>query len=540
MKKTNLFMMIFACAALLTGCDNDNGNDDGGDPQTYSVTVTYDDHGTARTDKTTAEAGAIVELTATADSGYDFKQWVSVSGDVTLTDPAANPATFTMPAGDVAFKAEFSAIAATTYTITVTYDEHGTAQSDKTTAEAGATVELTATADSGYDFKQWVSVSGNVTLTDPAANPATFTMPAGDVAFKAEFEQAGPAGTIQPESNSYMVAPNSETILIPVSRANKAADEEYNLGADATGLGGVTADNFTAELVWGDTPIGANGVIKKLASHTYGGEGYILVEPGVAGNTVICVKVDGEIKWSWHIWVTEKVGKATDSETGLAWMDRNLGAAGTTWDADGKNGLFYQWGRKDAFPGSKGSNAVQDYYSQAGGELSTDANPTGEYTSLPELVKNPLNMAINNTTYYGSVSTADTANDSWGAVSGKKTIYDPCPAGWRVPPIKVDEVNSWGSNNATNWDAPAEHGRTFKGVDGVAGLTLFFPSNGYRVSDTGAFNRVDQHTTCWSADGADGANGYDLYANNYNKTLPVTPAQKYARTYGFGMRCVEE
>lgn len=43
-----------------------------------------------------------------------------------------------------------------------------------------------------------------------------------------------------------MVRPYSREIFIPWSRANKAADPAYNLGADATGLDGVKAGNDNA------------------------------------------------------------------------------------------------------------------------------------------------------------------------------------------------------------------------------------------------------------------------------------------------------
>jgi hypothetical protein len=77
------------------------------------------------------------------------------------------------------------------YNITVTQPEESvegsftvavgtdSAVSSNTTATAGTTITLAATAGTGYDFTQW-TVTG-VTLTDNTANPATFTMPEGDV-----------------------------------------------------------------------------------------------------------------------------------------------------------------------------------------------------------------------------------------------------------------------------------------------------------------------------------------------------------------------
>lgn len=96
-------MTLLAGAVILfSGCNNDD------DPVTYSVSITDGGNGTAEADKATAEAGTTVRLTATAADGFMFEKWTVESGDVTLSpDANTNPATFTMPAGNVSIKAEF-------------------------------------------------------------------------------------------------------------------------------------------------------------------------------------------------------------------------------------------------------------------------------------------------------------------------------------------------------------------------------------------------------------------------------------------------
>ena len=69
------------------------------------------------------------------------------------------------------------------YTITTDTAEHGTVTSDVTSAYEGETVSLTATPEDGYRFVGWTVVSGNATIENNS-----FTMPAGDVEVKAEFE----------------------------------------------------------------------------------------------------------------------------------------------------------------------------------------------------------------------------------------------------------------------------------------------------------------------------------------------------------------
>ena len=165
-------------------------------PTYYSITVTKDGSGTASASLTTAAAGTEITLTAKADADYTFKQWQVVTGGVTIKDNK-----FTMPAGNVEVKAIFEKNATpppatTEYSVKVSTDGNGTAMADKTSAAAGTVVTLTATPKSGYTFKQWQVVSGNVTIKDNK-----FTMPAGNVEVKAIFEKNAtppPTPTVNP------------------------------------------------------------------------------------------------------------------------------------------------------------------------------------------------------------------------------------------------------------------------------------------------------------------------------------------------------
>ena len=151
-------------------------------PATYTVTVQDDGNGTASASPATAAAGTEITLSATANSGYHFKEWQVVSGTVTI---AGNK--FAMPSSDVTVKAIFEADAPTTYTVTVQDDGNGTASASPATAAAGTEITLSATANSGYHFKEWQVVSGTVTI---AGNK--FAMPSSDVTVKAIFEADAP------------------------------------------------------------------------------------------------------------------------------------------------------------------------------------------------------------------------------------------------------------------------------------------------------------------------------------------------------------
>ena len=65
-------------------------------PTTYSVTCQTDGHGTLTANKSTAEEGATVKLTKTANSGYQFDAYQTTPSTLTITSNK-----FTMPARNV-------------------------------------------------------------------------------------------------------------------------------------------------------------------------------------------------------------------------------------------------------------------------------------------------------------------------------------------------------------------------------------------------------------------------------------------------------
>ena len=171
-------------------------------PETYTVTVQTEGSGTASASPASAEAGTLINLTAAPDNGYHFKEWQVVSGGVTVSDDK-----FTMPGENVTVKAVFeqdddpSPPQPETYTVTVQTEGNGNASATPASAEVGTLINLTASPDNGYHFKEWQVVSGGVTISD-----GKFTMPAGDVTVKAVFEQdTTPPDPPQPETYTVTV-----------------------------------------------------------------------------------------------------------------------------------------------------------------------------------------------------------------------------------------------------------------------------------------------------------------------------------------------
>ena len=197
--------------------------------------------------------------------------------------------------------------------------------------------------------------------------------------------------------------------------------------------------------------------------------------------------------WSWNIWAAE--GYAPEATAinadGNVFMDRNLGAPisgiGTTgnYEPAGAVGNYYQWGRKDPFP------SVSDYTSYLPCQNSNILFGTPTYTPIKALqingqsskknldgqmfgyrtnganldsnnawnliarddissdkttkngvyvsyaTEHPYKYVINKGNSFGGwftwISDVDASYKSfWGDAEHQKTLFDPCPAGWRV------------------------------------------------------------------------------------------------------------
>jgi formylglycine-generating enzyme required for sulfatase activity len=175
MKYNSIIMAAVAIAAFTTFAACDKGGDE---TETWRVATTDDGHG-----KATATVGANVvtqtganseiTLTATPATGYLFSMWTVVAGQVELSDPAANPATFTMPGEDVEIRAVFRL----PFEPEMVFVEGGTFMmgSDKQLADADEKPVHQVTLTKGYWIgkyevtqAQWYGVMDKATDVSPA------------------------------------------------------------------------------------------------------------------------------------------------------------------------------------------------------------------------------------------------------------------------------------------------------------------------------------------------------------------------------------
>lgn len=147
------------------------------------------------------------------------------------------------------------------------------------------------------------------------------------------------------------------------------------------------------------------------------------------GNASIAAKDGfGNVLWSWHIWVTDAPQGQEYYHGAGVMMDRNLGATSAVYGGGGLRGLKYQWGRKDPFMGDLSNDASTVRWPEHRG--SDRQIGTIEYAVANPMVYIKGNSA-NGDWYFTGQDVTD--NTRWTTSESPKSVYDPCPVGWRVP-----------------------------------------------------------------------------------------------------------
>ena len=254
-------------------------------------------------------------------------------------------------------------------------------------------------------------------------------------------------------------------------------------------------------------------------------DGYMFfktAEHFIRGNAVVAATDSaGTILWSWHIWFT-------DAPTGQLFvngdivMDRNLGAISVNPSSHESYGLLYQWGRKDPFPGScvKDDNVIMSATVKWPDPVKSD-EMTGTIayaTAHPDtfISYNPLN-------YDWQYFQDDTR---WDSV---KTIYDPCPQGWKVPPGCFAGFKKYFEQPFTGV------GIDFKGKYSTS-QSVWFPATGYRYYYDATLYSSGLYGSYWfsSTDGV-----YADYMFFYFSS-GVYPVRHSPRANAYSVRCITE
>ena len=342
--------------------------------------------------------------------------------------------------------------------------------------------------------------------------------------------------------------------------------------------GGANASVDGAEVVWADA---ADLVHSPSITHV-GGEGFLDFEVKASdiqsGNAVVAVKKGGTTVWSWHLWFAPKDAlnkiKVTNHQNKDYYFTKEaLGWKPTQWSGStyssartvkvkveqtvANNGTkaytvinitqkpgsvkrgattFYQFGRKDAFPGvAKADLASNSHFTEnAGGNMSIEngiQHPDNFYTWSPS-----WNSAPPTGYSYYNLWSADNTTTGFNDNHVVKTVYDPSPIGFKMP-----ASNAFTGFTANGQD---EGTRNIDGTDNVQTYyknfghnfwtsssktaTIYFPASGYRNGADGLLHGELYGGWYWSAVPGNMNNGCFLHFNP-NSVYPLrTDTRGYA------------
>ncbi len=348
-------------------------------------------------------------------------------------------------------------------------------------------------------------------------------------------------------------------------------------GAPALTIDWTKGNDYVPVVIWQDV----QGLVKEISYDK--SKGYVTVETDKSkgsGNAVVGLYpagtttsnyTDKDCLWSWHVWVTDyrpdgtkdyglgensyaavdggqvhtygakfmTAVKAVTPTKNRVIMDRNLGATAALYaNASGNNyptwGLFYQWGRKDPFP--KATNANDSKTSQT--VWKGDGSSTTGFPVSIETAGNASAACRKPHVFYSGTSSTSydwqspQQNAAWGD-KAEKSVYDPCPEGWRVAPN-----GTWSDFGRSNFpfngsSASINGGRLYT----AGSVKAWYPAPGYRYYASGALRYVGDLGYSWSSTvAASGYSAHDLYFD----TQSLLPTNTNYRAYGLQVRCLQE
>ena len=400
----------------------------------------------------------------------------------------------------------------------------------------------------GYAYNIKAAINGTDTYDLRVGNP----FPVGTAIIDLNAQAGGKT------ANCYIAGANTWYTFNSTVMGNGATTSAYG-AANAADIIPSKLNPASADVLWETVNTGtapAPGAI--VNKNLYFLKDRILFKSGsTQGNAVIAARdVANQIIWSWHIWRINAEPSAillkdiTDGKgflaSGIQMMDRNLGALETP-STDPHTylsmGFLYQWGRKDPFPNTA-AFSPGSWAAATNVNFSADQS-TGPASSMAMSIASPTRFFVGvsassytwcttrNDNYWGTPSTSNTVkigSTSYDSNRGSKTIYDPCPPGWRVPAQYV-YANAVSSTTNTYTDGI---GLDLNGFATTA--SMFLPAAGYRNSSTGASFNQSIGGYYWASSVPSGSvNASYVYFNS--ATLNATSSN---RAVGFSVRCVQE
>ena len=303
-------------------------------------------------------------------------------------------------------------------------------------------------------------------------------------------------------------------------------------GNSTTSVGSVASASILWETFGTDTTPKASDLISGFCYK----DGYIAFQTADTfkeGNAVIAAKdASGNILWSWHIWLTDQPQSHVYNNNAGTMMDRNLGATSATPGDVGALGLLYQWGRKDPFLGSSsidGFSPAKSTITWPSPVKSESSTGTIEYATAHPTTFITYNWE-NSDWYYTGDSSTD--NTRWTTSESSKSIYDPCPSGWRVPDGGSNGIWSKAGFDTTTYDS-TNKGMSFS-ISSPS--TTWYPASGYCTYSVGGLGSVGRNGYYWSAS----PNSYVAYYLYFTRYGDVYPSYNNNRANGFSVRCLQE
>ena len=307
----------------------------------------------------------------------------------------------------------------------------------------------------------------------------------------------------------------------------------------------------SAEVLWETYGTSTAPSVGDLVSGVSYADGYIsFTASDKKGNAVIAAKdASGTILWSWHIWMTDQPVDQVYNNSAGTMMDRNLGATSATPGDVHALGLLYQWGRKDPFLGDSSIS-----YSKTKKAASTITWPSAVASNssngtIAYAQANPTTFITGNSSNYDWYYTGSswTDNTRWTTSGSTKGLYDPCPAGYRVP--YGGGIGIWSQafgtssywKTSSNWDS-TNCGMNFGATDRTLGSasSIWYPAAGYIGYNNGSLNSAGLAGKYYSSSAGNTSGSSYASCLVFQDSGLINPNVHDLCSYGASVRCLRE